>query len=75
MTACKVVFFIPLVALLATISFLTPGEPAADQDGAPNLRVVATEDFEVTGDGSHAAWRKLPRRPPKRRKPGSRPCR
>ncbi len=58
MKACKLVFSILLVALLATVSYLTPGEPSADQDAAPNLRVVATEDFEVTGDGSHAAWRK-----------------
>ncbi len=68
MPASRIVIPILLVALLCTLSRLVPGQPAAPQNEGPVLRVVSTEDFELTGDGSHAAWGKadwvpLSRRP------------
>ena len=68
MRTIKGVLPILLAGLVCTLSFVTRGEPAAPQNEAPVLRVFSTEDFELTGDGSHAAWGKaswvpLSRRP------------
>ncbi|HXX93647.1 MAG TPA: carbohydrate-binding family 9-like protein [Planctomycetota bacterium] len=36
----------------------TPAAPSAPEGSRPTLRVHSTEDFEVTGNGSNAAWGK-----------------
>ncbi len=36
----------------------TGGKTAGEITAPPTLRVLPTEDFEVTGDGSHPAWQK-----------------
>ena len=49
-----------LLVVLLTAFAPVPGQPSTNQLRAPVVRVFPTKDFEVTGDGSHAAWRKAP---------------
>jgi hypothetical protein len=48
-----------LVGLVLLPCFVTE-RARADQPPAPVLEVLPTEDFQVTGDGQAAAWKKVP---------------
>lgn len=48
-------------------------KPNADRPGPREMRVRATEDFEVTGDGSNEAWKKAEWEPLHKRNGGNLP--
>ena len=61
-----------LLLSLAALLLMSPGTPAAGQGNAPArpaLQVRPTDDFEVTGAGDNAAWRKAEWTPLNRRQP------
>ncbi len=47
-----------LCSIVLTASALLAAEPEAQAPPRKTLKVLRTDDFEVTGDGSHAAWAK-----------------
>ena len=61
-----------LLLSLTALLLMSPETPAAGQGNAPArpaLQVRPTDDFEVTGAGDNAAWRKPDWTPLNRRQP------